>query len=140
MRGFIRLASLPLFASLVVATLAHGAEVGAIKRFVSFPVDTYEETGRLTDVVLEEDTTPPTASISVDGWWPDKKLLLISFGSRDNAHFILYRAVEMNDQANWDTRMTASGNLVCGGRTASHRTGGNPGTTTAATKGFTNPC
>jgi hypothetical protein len=128
--------SICLFAS--SAGPASAGEMGAIKRFVSFPVDTYELGGRLQDIVLEKDTTPPTSEISVDGYWPDKKLLLISFGG--DAYHVLYREVEMHDQAAWDARMAASGGLRCSGGNASRRTGANPGSSTAATKGFINPC
>jgi hypothetical protein len=120
---------------------ASAGEKGAIKRFLSFPVDTYELGGRLSDIVLEQATTPPTGEIAVDGYWPDRKLLLISFAGE--AYHVLYRDVEMQDQAAWDARMAASGGLRCSGGTASPRTGGNTGSRvsgTAATKGFINPC
>jgi hypothetical protein len=137
MLRFFGLMSLVVFTSLVAGAVPQAGEIGAIKRFKSFPVDTYELNGRLSDFVLEEDAAPPVGEISVDGYWPDRKLLLISF--QNDAHYVLFRAVEMNDQPNWDVRMAASGGLVCSGRSA-RRTGGNPNSSTAATKGFISPC
>lgn len=121
--------------------IAQGGEVGAIKRFVSFPVDTFELSGNMSPVVLEEATTPTPSEISVDGWWGDKKLLLISFaiGNERESYYVHFRAVEMNDQAAWDSRLRATGGLVClGGST--RRAGRNPNTRVAASKGFDSPC
>ncbi len=122
---------------LVLSADATHAEMGAIKRFVRFPLNTYALDGNLTSDILEEATTPHPSGISVDGAWPDKKLLLISFGGQ--SYHILFRAVEMNDQTAWDTKMAASGGLACSNRTA-RRTGGDPKVTTAGTKGFSSPC
>ncbi len=108
-------------------------ELGAIKRFVRFPVDTYNLEGQLSPATLEQATTPGVSQISVDGWWPDKKLLLISFGGE--SYYILYRAVEMTDQRTWDARLAASGGLTCHGK----RTGQIPAQV-AGTKGFASPC
>lgn len=123
---------------LVTVGWSDAGEMGAIKRFVRFPVDTYGLKGNMSPEVLEQDTTPPPSEISVDGWWPDKKLLLITFNQ--NSYHILYRAVEMNDQAAWDARMSATGGLQCTGKTTARRTGGDPNSQTAATKGFVSPC
>ena len=125
--------------SIVVALSAAGAtmaaaDTGAIKRFVRFPVDTFDLAGTLSDTVLEASTTPEAGSIAVDGWWPDKKLLLIAFG--DESYYVHFRAVEMNDQPTWDKRMAASGGLVCLGK---RMTGSAPGRQ-AASKGFSSPC
>lgn len=139
---------------------AGAGEVGAIKRFVRFPVATFELNGKISAEVLEEETTPSPDKISVDGWWPDKKLLLISFDA--DSHYVLYRSVEMNDQKTWDARLAASGGLVCGGASASRRTGtrsnrrmphagsdpnryiprtsADPNRRMAGTKGFASPC
>jgi hypothetical protein len=113
---------------------ASAGEIGAIKKFVRFPVDTYNLEGQLApEIILEQATTPPASEIAVDALWPDKKLLMITFGGK--SYHVLYRAVEMNDQKSWDARMAASGGLTCHGK----RTGGAP-TTIAGTKGFNSPC
>lgn len=117
------------------AVWAGVGETGAIKKFVRFPVDTFELSGKRSPSTLDETTTPLASTIAVDGWWPDKKLLLISFGGE--SYYVHYRAVEMVDQRGWDARMQASGGLVCMG---TRRTGGDPNSQTAATKGFSNPC
>lgn len=117
-----------------VGAMAATAETGAIKRFVRFPVDTFDLSGTLSDIVLEESSTPSPASIAVDGWWPDKKLILIEFDGE--SYYVHFRAVEMNDQPTWDKRMAASGGLVCLGKRA---TGSAPGRQ-AASKGFSSPC
>lgn len=118
----------------LAAVWAIAGETGAIKKFVRFPVDTFELSGKRSAVMLVEATTPSASSIAVDGWWGDKKLLLISFGGE--SYYVHYRAVEMNDQAGWDARLRASGGLVCLGR----RTGGDPNAQITATKGFASPC
>ena len=118
----------------IVAAVVAAADSGAIKRFVRFPVDTFDLSGTLSDTVLEESATPSPATIAVDGWWPDKKLLLIAFGGE--SYYVHFRAVEMNDQPTWDKRMAASGGLVCLGKRA---TGSAPGRQ-AASKGFSSPC
>jgi hypothetical protein len=120
-----------LFAA--AASWAIAGEIGAIKRFVRFPVDTFNLEGQMSRVSLEEATTPPASQIAVDAWWPDKKLLMITFGGE--SYHVLYRAVEMNDQKSWDARMSASGGLTC-----HRRRTGLPPTTTAGTKGFVSPC
>lgn len=111
----------------------NAGELGAIKKFVRFPVDTFNLEGQMSSTVLDQATTPQPSQISVDGWWPDKKLLLVAFGGE--SYYVHYRAVEMNDQKAWDARMQASGGLACHGR----RTGTAP-TTVAGTKGFASPC
>lgn len=121
----------------VLAAWAGAGETGAIKKFVRFPVDTFELTGKMSLTMLEEATTPPAAQVSVDGWWPDKKMLLISFGGE--SYYVHYRSVEMIDQKRWDARMQATGGLVCLGATT-RRPGGDPNARTAATKGFASPC
>jgi hypothetical protein len=118
-----------------VATASWGSagEVGAIKKFVRFPVDTFNLKGQISPTALEAATTPSPSQIAVDGWWPDKKLLLITFDGE--SYHVLYRSVEMNDQKTWDARLSAGGGLTC----HTLRTGAVP-TTTAGTKGFASPC
>jgi hypothetical protein len=118
---------------MIAAGSAATGELGAIKKFVRFPVDTYNLEGQLSLTVLDKATTPSPSEISVDGWWPDKKFLLITFGGE--SYYILYRAVEMHDQKTWDARLAASGGLTCHIR----RTG-TPPTIVAGTKGFASPC
>lgn len=115
------------------ASWGYAGEVGAIKKFVRFPVDTFNLEGQMSPTVLEAATTPAPSAIAVDGWWPDKKLLLITFGGE--SYHVLYRSVEMNDQKTWDARLSAGGGLTCHTR----RTGAVPATT-AGTKGFASPC
>lgn len=119
----------------VVAFAAGAGELGAIKKFAKFPVDTFNLEGQLSMDVLEQAKTPAAAEISVDGWWPDKKLLLISFGAPSDSYYVHFRSVEMNDQSAWDVRMRASGGLVCHSR----RTGAAP-SAIKGTKGFASPC
>lgn len=111
-------------------------EMGAIKKFVRpLPLPTYELNGQLSDKVIDS-SAPPVSEISVDGLWPDKKMLLISFASKPlEGYFILYRAVEMNDQAAWDKRMQATGGPRC-----LQVAGGTAPTIVAGTNAFINPC
>lgn len=142
---FTTLVLLLVIALLALASnVADAAEMGAIARFKKFPVDTFELNGMMSTEALTEADLPPPAEISVDGFWPSHKLLLISFVKGDVAHvhFIRYGAVAMADQARWDARMTASDTQpVCLPRPA---TGGAKMVTTlatsGATKGFTHPC
>jgi hypothetical protein len=128
-----------LAAALCVALVMHAAdarEMGAIKKFVRpLPLPTYELNGQLSDKVIDS-SAPPVSEISVDGLWPDKKMLLISFASKPlEGYFILYRAVEMNDQAAWDKRMQATGGPRC-----LQVAGGAAPTIVAGTNAFINPC
>jgi hypothetical protein len=137
-----------LAAAIVICVLLFGIagaqaqEVGAIKRFKEFPVDTFDLDGQMMSL-LQEATTPSPSQITVNGWWPDEKMLLITFRpldqSKEDSFLVLYRAVEMVDEARWKARMTVKGNLVClNGRTRT--VGSNPKSRVAGTKGFTNPC
>lgn len=136
-------AAVGVIALLLSVACAHAQEIGAIKRFKEFPVDTFDLNGQMMSVLLEQATTPPPSQITVDGWWPDEKFLLITFRPLDqpvmDSFLVHYRSVEMVDQARWDTRMMTKGNLVClnGG---TRMAGRNPNTRVAGTKGFTNPC
>ena len=131
------------FATIALALASASAEardIGAIKRFVdAFPIPTYKLNGQGNgDVYLEAATTPPPSHISVDGWWSDKKMLLISFEAKpEEAYLILFSAVEMNDQSLWNQKMTVAGELRCGTAAA---TGKRPGTAIAGTNAFANPC
>lgn len=115
---------------------AYAREMGAIKKFLQpFPIPTYELNGQLSDKVIDS-SAPPVSEISVDGLWPDKKMLLISFASKpEEGYFILYRAVEMNDQVQWNYRMAATGGPRCLPTAA-----GQTHTITAGTNAFINPC
>lgn len=131
-----------VIALLLSVACAHAQEISAIKRFKEFPVDTFDLDGQMMSL-LQQATTPPPSQITVNGWWPDEKMILITFRpldqSKEDSFLILYRAVEMVDEARWKTRMTVKGNLVClNGRTRT--VGGNPNSRVAGTKGFTNPC
>jgi len=141
-QSFVKLIAVSLF----VLCLSEGATraeniAGAIKKFAHFPVQTYEITGMMSKVRLEQSDLPPLSEVYVTGLWPDRKFLLIEFmhGDHREAYYVLYSSVEMSDQALWDDRMRASGNLHCLGQT-SPRIGNSSPTTTAATKGFTSPC
>jgi hypothetical protein len=118
---------------------ANARESNAIARFVhAFPVPTYELNGQLSDKVIDS-SSPPVSEITVDGLWPDKKMLLISFTSKpDQGYYILRSAVEMRDQKAWDERMQATGGLRC----LSQTSGGSTYTPTivAGTNAFINPC
>ncbi len=135
-RFIIAIASLALAAGL----LATAGELGAIKRFKAFPIDTYDQFGNYSDTQLLANTTPSPDRISVDGWWPDKKMLLITIG--DESYFILFSAVEMNDQADWDRKMAATGGVQCNykkvvGGSKNQSVGGSKA---SGTKGFASPC
>lgn len=122
-------------ALLLTAFSADAREIGAIKKFVRpFPLPTYELTGQVSDKVISG--VADASKVSVDGLWPDKKMLLISLeGKPGEGYLILYRAVEMNDQAAWDTRMRATGGPRC-----LEVAGGTARTITAGTNAFINPC
>lgn len=137
--SFITKAFVASALTLSSSLFANAGEVGAIKRFVSFPVDTFELNGSMSTIALEEATTPSPSAISVDGWWGDNKLLLITFGGE--GYYVHFRSVEMNNQALWDSRLQATGGLVClGAGGGSRRTGKNPNTRVTASKGFVSPC
>jgi len=118
-------------------------EVGAIKRFKEFPVDTFDLNGQMMSILLEKETTPDPSQITVNGWWPDEKFLLITFRPLDqtveDSFLVHYRAVDMVDQARWDARMMTKGNLVCLNK-RTRTAGRDPNSRVAGTKGFTNPC
>lgn len=131
------LKSLTIFVLLLAAGdgRALADNTGAIKRFKKFPVTTYDEHGNYSDIQLTQASTPPAEHIAVDGWWPDKKMLLITFGGE--SYFILYSAVVMADQDYWDGKMAATGGVQCNyGKTR----GAAPQKSTAATKRFASPC
>ena len=118
---------------------ANAARIPEIKKFSHFPVDTFDLAGTLSDLVLEETTTPYPSLIDVLGWWPDRQLVLISFA--DEAYYVHFRALEMTDQGKWNRRMHEKGGLRCN---KLWRTHGDIKATKAAWNGFalafTNPC
>ena len=134
-----------LLAVCVAASLAWSDRAGAgeIKAF-KFPVPTFDEDGGELDYEIDQDNAPPVDGVIVYGWRPDMKMLLIQLDPADprSAVYISYAAVEMRDQASWDSRMRATGTLVCarGGYRAGLLAGGNPNLSTTGSKGFKNPC
>ncbi len=131
----------------VTNTPAYSGELGQIKRFAApFPIQTYERSGNISDTMLTAENTPPSVGdISVDGVWPDNKMLLISFPTidPDESYFIDYDAVEMVDPSKWIALLRNRGDLRCTGakRPAAGSSGKRKITgTSAAPKGFTSPC
>ncbi len=135
-----------LLLSLILLILQpSGAIAGDIKQFRSFPVSTYDERGNYSDFQLTREMIPNPDVVSLDGWWPDLKMLLItldvplSAGSQHarESFFILYSAVDMKNAAFWDSRMEAKGGIQCNyGRVA----GGSSQSKSAGTKRFASPC
>jgi hypothetical protein len=120
------------------------AERGAIKRFVRFPVTTYELSGIRSTISLNESDLPAMSEITVSGYWAGRSLLLIEFDDKEGfeeGYYVHFESVEMNDQQRWEDKMAQTGPLVClrSGTSNSSR-GGSAGRATKATKGFKSPC
>ena len=131
-----RILYIAVIALLSTLLSASAREENQVKRFTRpFPIPTYELNAQLSDKVIDA-SSPPLSQMTVDGLWPDKKMLLVSFTSNPkDGYFILYRSVEMNDQAKWDERMKATGGPRC-----LQVAGGTAPVITAGTNAFINPC
>jgi hypothetical protein len=130
-------------AAALLATLDAGAgEKGAVSAFKQFPVTTFDQDGEPTDADITENNAPPPSSIVVWGYWPNRKMLLIQVGpTRQNAVYISYYAVKMEDQPYWEEKLHAKSNLVCMSETAlSHSISLPQGTNISGVKNFKNPC
>lgn len=116
---------------------------GAVQSFL-FPVTLYAADGSRTGLFLTKRNAPSPADVAVLGYWPNKKLLLVQLQPNDpNTTFISYRAVKMVNQPLWETRMRATGELVCSNQMAFNPGwggGGNPNAVTLGSKGFKSPC
>ncbi len=131
-----------IVSSAAFTALTGKASGGEIKDF-KFPVPTFDQDGNEADYVIQAGEAPPPGDVTVYGWWPDMKMLLIQLRPDDprTAVYVSYYAVVMSNPAAWDQRMRASGMLVCAHVVAPPPVQAtNPATIVTASKGFKNPC
>jgi hypothetical protein len=138
----------PYAAGLVVLMLSFfpvAVEAGHdsdVKSFTRFPVPLYDENGDATGNVILSNNAPNPRQLTVLGWWPDQKLLLVQLRPGDKFPvYISYGSLAMEDTALWETRMHATGDLICvDAPVGSRLRADDANRRTSGSKGFRSPC